>query len=388
MQAIFRRFIFSALLVGPLLGCSEDTSVAKTDKVPTFIDSRQVAAQGKLLPATGIISLSALPGDQIDSILVKSGQQVVQGDVLIVMRSNQIRQIELQAAQTKLADAKVQEQAKKTEMRLGLEASELRLEQAKVAQQQAKQQLEIASSGTKSIDLLKAQLERLKSLRNEPQMRAMIGQSDIDLKEVELQKSEQQLQATILTAQQAVESTSIGVRLAEQARDAAQENKKLFNESKAIESLERQIELLQIQMESTRIVAPSNATVLAVMASVGETAGPTPVIEVANLSNMICTAEVHEADISRLSLGDTATISSAALPHVVTGKVIRIDTLVGSPQMRLPNPMARTDFRAVPVRIDIDPEHQAVAAKLVQLQVDVTITPARATTNTAAKPAS
>jgi ABC exporter DevB family membrane fusion protein len=213
----------------------------------------------------------------------------------------------------------------------------------------------------------------------------MIGQSDIDVKEIELQRSELQLQSTVLTAEQAVESTEIAVRLAEQSRDAAKENSQLFNESKAIESLEKQIELLQIQLESTRIIAPSNSTVLAVMASVGETAGPTPVIDVANLSHMICIAEVHEADVRRLSIGDKAILSSAALPNIITGKVIRIDTMVGSPQMRLPNPMARSDFRAVPVRIDIDPEHQAVAAKLVQLQVDVTITPARATSNSAAK---
>ncbi len=37
--------------------------------------------------------------------------------------------------------------------------------------------------------------------------------------------------------------------------------------------------------------------------------------------------------------------------------------------------MARSDFRAVPVRIKIDDSQQAVAARLVQLQVDVTITP-------------
>ncbi len=339
------------------------------------------------MPANGITSLSAIPGDQIESILVKSGQQVSQGDVLVVMRSNQIRQLELQAAQTKLAEAKTQFKAKQTEVKLALEAASLKVEQAQLAHTQAKKQLEIANAGDESIKMIRTQIERLKKLRSNAQLATMIGQSEVDTKEIELQRAEQLYKSNILIAEQAVETTSIAIQLAEQARGAAEENVKLVDNSMSVESLEKQIDLLNVQLEMTRVIAPSDATVLAVMASVGETAGPTPVIEVADLSSMICIAEVHEADVARLSIGDKAVMSSAALPSALSGRVIQVDPLVGSPQMRLPNPLARSDFRAVPVRIQIDKEQQAIAARLVQLQVDVTITPGSGTTPEALTPA-
>ncbi len=356
-------------------GCNPEEQPYENSEIRTVVDSRQIAAQGKLMPAGGIISLSATPGDQIESILVKSGQQVSQGDVLIVMRSNQIRQIELQAAQTRLAEAKVQFKSKQTEVRLALEAANLKLEQSKLAKLQAEQQLKIAESGNQTIKTLQSQIDRLRELRAKPQLQNVIGQSEIDVKEIELRKAEQIYESSILTGKQAIDSANLAVRMAEQNRVAAEESLQLIDQSSSIESLEKQIELLEVQLELTRVIAPSNATVLAVMASVGETAGPTPVIDVADLSSMICVAEVHEADVARLSIGDRAVLSSAALPSVLNGTVIQVDPLVGSPQMRLPNPMARSDFRAVPVRIKIDESQQAIAARLVQLQVDVTITP-------------
>ncbi len=339
------------------------------------IAARQIAAQGKLMPATGIIGLSAVPGDQIESVLVRSGQQVSQGDVLVVMRSNQLRQIELEAAEAKLAEARNQLTATRTEARMGKQAAELKIEQAKLANTQAIKQLEIITSGQSQLDMLRSQVSRLERLRKNAITRDLIGQSDIELKQIDLERADQLYQQSVLTAKQAVQSSEVAIRLAEQASEAATESVQLAQNSTVIESLEKQIELLQAQLDLTRIVAPSDATVLAVSGSVGETAGMTPVLEIGDLSNMICIAEVHEADVSRLAVGDTATMNSAALPSTLKGTVVQVDALVGSPQMRIPNPLARTDFRAVPVRIKIEANQQAIAAALVQLQVDVTISP-------------
>jgi HlyD family secretion protein len=89
---------------------------------------------------------------------------------------------------------------------------------------------------------------------------------------------------------------------------------------------------------------------------------------------MVCVAEVHESDRARLRIGQMASIRSAALSKPLVGKIERIDRLVGSPMMRDPNPLARTDYRAVPVRIRLEQADAAAAAELVQLQVDVEIT--------------
>jgi HlyD family secretion protein len=375
-------------LFSVLAGCTTDPPAIDTTSIRTVIDSRQVAAQGKLLPASGIISLSAIPGDQIESIFVKSGQVVSQGDVLVLMRSNQIRQIELQAAEARLEDAKAQLAAKQTEVQLAYQAAELKVTSAELAAKQSKRALEVIADGQLSIHTLKAQLDRLKKLRDDPQLVSMIGQSDIDLKEIELQKAQQTYKATYLEAEQASESAAIAVQLAKQALNAADESRKLVDSSKSIDALDKQIELLRVQVEMTRIIAPSDGTVLAVRATVGETAGPIPIIDLGDLSQMVCVAEVHEADVARISIGDKAVLTSAALPSMIEGTVMQIDTLVGSPEMRLPNPLARSDFRAVPVRIKIEQSQEATAAKLVQLQVDVTISPKATAASSESKTAS
>jgi len=66
-------------------------------------------------------------------------------------------------------------------------------------------------------------------------------------------------------------------------------------------------------------------------------------------------------------------LQSAALQQPLTGRVVRIDSVVGRPELRSPNPLAPVDFRAVGVTIELDAESAARAARWIQLQVDVTI---------------
>jgi HlyD family secretion protein len=95
----------------------------------------------------------------------------------------------------------------------------------------------------------------------------------------------------------------------------------------------------------------------------------------ADLSEMSCVAEVHESDVGLVRIGQNAAMNSASLPRTLRGKVSRIDRVVGAPQIRSPNPLARSDFRSIAVWIQVAPEDAATAAQRVQLQVEVSITP-------------
>ncbi len=201
----------------------------------------------------------------------------------------------------------------------------------------------------------------------------MIGAMELDARRAELSKLETTLQSSKLTAEQAVETTGLAVSMAQDGIEAAKKADAMIETASPIDSIRKQIELLEKQIAQARITAPCTGTVLSRNGKAGELASVLPILEMANLDKMICVAEVHEADIGRIKPDDIAILSSAALPKSLRGKVARIDSLVGVPQMRSPNPMARTDFRAVPIIIDIDTEQTAVAAKRVQLQADVTI---------------
>ena len=98
-----------------------------------------------------------------------------------------------------------------------------------------------------------------------------------------------------------------------------------------------------------------------------------PLIEMADLTQMSCLAEVHESDVGQVRLGQIAEMKSASLSRTIRGRVRRIDRVVGASQMRSASPLARSDFRSIGVWIQIDPEDVAVASERLQLQVEVRI---------------
>ena len=87
-------------------------------------------------------------------------------------------------------------------------------------------------------------------------------------------------------------------------------------------------------------------------------------------------AEVYETDIAQVSVGQSATVSSRALPKPVNGRVARIGNMVFKNDVLNVDPAARADARIVEVWIDLDP--LPLAERLTNLTVDVLINaPAR-----------
>jgi HlyD family secretion protein len=112
-----------------------------------------------------------------------------------------------------------------------------------------------------------------------------------------------------------------------------------------------------------------------------------PIMQLGDLSKMVCVAEVYEADVKNLHVGQAATIRSPAFagkyadgldPETgartggMAGTVERIGNIIGSPGLANRNPLAPVDRSVVEVRVNIDePEAIAEAARRVGLQVTV-----------------
>ena len=88
-------------------------------------------------------------------------------------------------------------------------------------------------------------------------------------------------------------------------------------------------------------------------------------------SLMRAVAEVYETDIARVKIGQVATITSRALPHPITGKVVRIGNMVFKNDVLNVDPAARADARVVEVWIDL--EDATLTERLTNLTVDVVI---------------
>jgi hypothetical protein len=120
-------------------------------------------------------------------------------------------------------------------------------------------------------------------------------------------------------------------------------------------------------------VAPRAGVVLAINAAEGESILHQPLIEMADDSELVCEVEVNELDAPRVAVGQTAEIRSRAFANPLHGAVAQKYQLVGRPQLRPLDPLARADYRAVTAVIELDQESIARARDWLQLQVDVEI---------------
>ena len=377
MVARIPHYFSSSLVIVALFclsGCPAPVPEAKNDRSGSSVaTSPKVWAQGKLMPTHGIVQVNAMPGDRIEEVLVEPGAKVEVDQPLLTLASERMREQELEIARRKLEEAKSQLEAKKLDLDLQYEATLAAVESAEGQLRHARSQRQLAESSSQEVELVRGQVQKLQRLAEDPRTRAMVGSIEVDQRKFELAQLESKLSISQSTARLAVESAELAVEIAKKKSGAAERARGMANALVPIGSLEMQIELLEQQIAKSKVLAPQKATILSIASEPGELVSPIPIMELADLSQMSCWAEVHESDVGRLSLNDRAEIRSAALDRPLHGKVVRIDRMVGSPQMRTPNPLAKTDFRAIPIWIEIDSTDVEIASRLIQLQVEVTI---------------
>jgi len=334
-----------------------------------------IVAQGRLQPTKGVLRLSALPGDRVEKVIAQAGSMVSHGEPLIVFESAKLKQLELEIAKLKLADAALLYQSSLREARLAIDTAELKLRSAEQMQKQAQSNLELVGRQTQILNGLDEQIKTLESIRSNPRLRGAVGSMEIEALQSQKIHAQSEYDRSLLGATQA---TQTAADLVAQAQSVVQSAKQAEEELKAnpgYRSLEKQIELLEMQLEQSTLLAPSAGTILQVNALPGERTAASPLIEMADLTQLSCVAEVHEADVGQVRIGQIAQMQSASLSKSIRGKVTRIDRVVGAPQIRSPNPLARSDFRSIAVWIQIDPEDIPLASERIQLQVEVSISP-------------
>lgn len=138
-----------------------------------------------------------------------------------------------------------------------------------------------------------------------------------------------------------------------------------------IASLEAQIGAAKARASRLTLYAPVDGRILNIKIKPGEDVSSGPVLTMGDTSLMRAVAEVYETDIARVRIGQVATITSRALPHPITGKVVRIGNMVFKNDVLNVDPAARADARVVEAWIDLD--HAPLIERLTNLTVDVVI---------------
>ena len=366
--------LLPVLLVIALTSCkpTDKSSPPKSDNKQAVRPAR-VIAQGQIQPASGLIRLNGTPGDAVESIKVALGQPVNAGDVLITLRSHAARESQVEMLKQQLSDAQLQQTA-------AIERAEIELSAARMQLKLADQQATSIKNRRPSIELLKQQwqdaqaaLRRVEAISQDPLTKAMVSRLEIDKQRASVTAAQLQYQSQQETIDQADLSASSGKELAQEKVRAAEKALDLAKRIDPAAVLKAQIASAEQQLALSKLVSPIDGTVVSLEARVGESIAQYPLIQVADLTRMVCQVEIYQTDAPLVQIGQKAEMRSDAFKKPLRGKVARIDRLIGFPQLRATDPLAKTDYRTLPVQVEIDGADAAVAAHWVQLQVEVTI---------------
>jgi HlyD family secretion protein len=339
---------------------------------PRHVELKQrlaVAALGRIEPRSEILNLGAgFSSDRLESLFVARGDHVKKDQVLGCLGgyAEQIANRNMYRAQLEEAKLRLKTEieldrsrieAAEIHQRLVLEVSPLRI----AAQRGTIASLEAKLANDKDVLESEAQLftRGVSSRRTREDLKAVVIESEASLASARARLSELKHQFEIDTVDAGVQ-----VRLARAQLERAQAEFPIV-------SLEAQIASADARARRLTLYAPVDGRILNIRIKPGEDVGGGPVLTMGDTSVMRAVAEVYETDIAHVRIGQAASVTSRALPRPVSGKVVRIGSMVFKNDVLNVDPAARADARVVEVWIDLD--DPTLTEGLTNLTVDVVI---------------
>jgi len=409
-------FLIIVGLSGMLIGCdwkSPNDSPAGESKQP-----RKVFALGRLEPAGGIISISAIPGERLKVLDpdVFENRLAPKNGVLGLLASYDVGKAQLAAL------------IKKQDLANKKRDHELEVVEAQKAQAEAAEAQALAKQ--KEVDLLEGKLAVLevasKLATQEYDQLAILYSSDPELvTEHQLAKQQNEMDLAVQEHKIASESYCLSKEAADKAVDAAQANvtvaKKSLDQLREgfdSQAVAQEIEVAKETLKRSVLLVPNVSaddlpdvmnikciedhdpivqekasddrpyTVLKTFLRPGEFITQTPIVQLGDLRKMVCIAEVYEADVKELRDKQLVTIRSPSFsppfadgkmdpetkirPGGMQGIVTRIGRMIAPPGLTNRNPLAPADRSVVEVRIEIQDKNAILhASTLVGLKVTV-----------------
>ena len=346
--------------------------------------SSKVIALGKLLPEGGIIKISVVNAQdsRVEKILVQEGDFVEAHQAIAILQGESKAQQELRDAQANVAI----KQAQLLKIQQGdAKKGEIAAQVAVIAELEARLSTETKQK-TAEISQAKATLrnaqgkyERYMPLTEE----GAIGISLFNDVQEELEKAK----AMIVQLEAELEQTQ-STLMAKLAQERANLDK--LKEVRPIDISIGQAELKQAQiqveqrkaeLENTLVRVPVAGQILRINTRVGEQVNTQEgIAELGQTTQMYAIAEIHEADITKVSLGQKAKITSeyGGFAGEIEGIVDYIGLQIGKSRINQDpnnsdNPANDINERIVEIKIRLNPEDSSTVAALTGMQVKVNI---------------
>lgn len=370
---------FPATSAAPSEASSQTNDRPPPRESPT---KKVVFALGTLEPRGGaVLVTSSLVGTEIRAVLAREGQFVEQGDLLIELDATVAEQ-ELRIAEGQRAQASERQQAATATAVQRLEAAKLALEQSQAAREPelATQRQQLAVARLKA-EQARADLARLESLARGAS--PLVSAQQVEQQRTLIKLAEAETGAAELALQRLEQTLNFNLQKAQAEKKAAQQSWELTERGTGLATLERQIDLAEHKLKQTRVTAPSAGTVISILTHPGERVSSQPLLQIANLKNLQCEAEVDVADVALLADKHEAFISSRAFRGTkIKATIERIRNVAGAATLRPVDPRKAVDRTVATVVLSVDAALATqllggsvadAGAALMGLQVDVEI---------------
>lgn len=373
---------------------------------------KAVAAVGYLEPKGEAIKLSApatSEGARVEQLLVRPGDWVKAGEAIAILDSREA----LQAALAQALNQVNMAQAELARIKAGAKPGEVKAQDAEFQRIQAELAGQIASqtaiikelearlegeqqSKIATITRIKAELrhaegqcQRYQSLFengavSQQQVQQICLQQETNtehLREAQahLREAVNTLQAQITAAKANLERIAATLKQqvkAEGATLSALEEVRSVDVQVAqaeLEAAEAAVQKAEAELKLAYIRAPRDGQILKIYTWPGETINDEGIVDMGQTEQMYVRAEVYETDISKVRIGQKATVKSNGIVEDLPGTVEEIGLQIGRRDIFDTDPVADADARVVEVKISLPPEASEKVAGLTNLQVNVIV---------------
>ncbi|MBI1346277.1 biotin/lipoyl-binding protein [bacterium] len=303
-----------------------------------------VGGLGRLTPEGDVISVApptptgAMSGARVEKLLVSVGDEVKVGQVLALLDTHRGRAASVRQFQAMIAVAK----AKLALIKAGPKLEDIRVQEAVIRHSQA--DLADAVSSYERAEILAT---KNTFTREELETRR--------LRRDQAQASLEQQQAR-LEAMKAIRPEDVQAAEAELAQ------------------AEASLEIGEEDLRNTEVRSPVVGRILRIHARAGERVGDEGLLDVGNTGVMHVIAEIYEADIDKVRVGQKAKARVPTLGDVwLTGEVVGKDLVIARQDLFDNDPVADIDSRIVEVRIQLSQEDSARVAGLSNARAQVVI---------------
>lgn len=346
------------------------------EPVITVPPAKKVTALGRLEPEAETISLAApvaLDGDRLEQLLVTEGDIVKKGQVVAILDSRDRLSDELQQARDRVKNAS----AKLNQVKAGAKTGEIRAQQATITQLEAElngsneTQKAAIARWESEVRNAKAEYNRFKQLYES----GAIAASNLDSKRLVAETAEAQLREELASRDRNLSSLQAQINQAKANLNQIAEVRPVDVQvaQTEVESALTNIKSAQTALNRAYIHSPIAGQILKIHTRPGEKLSDDGIVEMGKTDRMLVVAEVYQTDISKIKLGQLATITSQAFDGEVKGTVAQIGLQIERQKVFSDRPGENLDRRIVEVKIRLNPEDNKRVAGFTNLQVQTAI---------------